>query len=60
MLEIGRALSRLIREGKIPRPRRDIRFWWVNEFASEERLFRDFRDVCQDLRSRLAQVAVTK
>jgi diguanylate cyclase len=26
----------------------------------EERLFRDFRDVCQDLRSRLAQVAVTK
>jgi diguanylate cyclase len=25
----------------------------------EERLFRDFRDVCQDLRSRLAQVAVT-
>jgi diguanylate cyclase (GGDEF)-like protein len=27
--------------------------------SHEERLFRDFRDVCQDLRSRLAQVSVT-
>ena len=41
MLEIGRALTRLIREGKIPRPRRDIRFWWVNELASEPQLFRE-------------------
>jgi hypothetical protein len=41
MLEIGRALSRLIREGKVPRPRRDIRFWWVNELASEPQLFRE-------------------
>jgi hypothetical protein len=39
LLEIGRALSRLLREGKLPRPRRDIRFWWVNEFASEEQFF---------------------
>ncbi|HET8644428.1 MAG TPA: M28 family peptidase, partial [Vicinamibacteria bacterium] len=35
VLEIGRALVRLMREGKLARPRRDIRFWWVNEFASE-------------------------
>ncbi len=41
VLEIGRALSALIKEGKIPRPRRDIRFWWVNEFASQERFFRE-------------------
>ena len=37
----ARALTRLIKDGKIPRPRRDIRFWWVNEFASEERYFRE-------------------
>src|SRR6185295_143511 len=27
--------------GKIPRPRRDIRFWWVNELASEPQRFRE-------------------
>lgn len=31
LLEIARALNRLIAEGKLPRPQRDIRFWWVNE-----------------------------
>ena len=41
LLEIGRALTRLIAEGKLPRPRRDIRFWWVNEFASQEQFFRE-------------------
>ncbi len=41
LLEIGRALARLIEDGKLPRPRRDIRFWWVNEFASEEQFFRE-------------------
>jgi hypothetical protein len=41
MLEIGRALERLIKEGRIPRPRRDIRFWWVNELSSEPRYFMD-------------------
>ena len=41
LLEIGRALARLIKEGKLPRPRRDIRFWWVNEFASQEQFFRE-------------------
>ncbi len=41
MLEIGRALARLVREGKIPRPRRDIRFWWVNELSSQPQYFRD-------------------
>ncbi|PYS95062.1 MAG: hypothetical protein DMF50_10365 [Acidobacteria bacterium] len=41
MLEIGRTLSRLIKEGRIPRPRRDIRFWWVNELSSQPRYFRE-------------------
>ena len=41
LLEIGRALARLIKDGKLPRPRRDIRFWWVNEFASQEQFFRE-------------------
>ena len=41
LLEIGRALTRLIAEGKVPRPRRDIRFWWVNEFSSQEQFFRE-------------------
>jgi hypothetical protein len=41
MLEIGRGLSRLIKEGRIPRPRRDIRFWWVNELSSQPRYFRE-------------------
>lgn len=31
LLEMARALNRLIAEGKLPRPQRDIRFWWVNE-----------------------------
>ncbi|MEO5935982.1 MAG: M28 family peptidase [Terriglobales bacterium] len=31
LLEIARALNRMIAEGKLPRPERDIRFWWVNE-----------------------------
>jgi hypothetical protein len=44
MLEIGRALARLVREGTLPRPRRDIRFWWVNELSSEPRYFRDHPD----------------
>jgi peptidase M28-like protein len=39
LLEIGRAVGRLIKDGKLPRPRRDLRFWWVNEFASQEQFF---------------------
>ncbi len=41
LLEIGRALERLIQDGTIPRPRRDIRFWWVNELSSQPQYFRD-------------------
>jgi hypothetical protein len=41
MLEIGRALTRLIAEGRLPRPRRGIRFWWCDEIYSEYRYFAD-------------------
>jgi len=34
LLEIGRALAKLIREGKLERPARSIRFWWVNEISA--------------------------
>jgi hypothetical protein len=41
MLEIGRALTRLIGEGRLPRPRRNIRFWWTTEISSERQYFAD-------------------
>jgi hypothetical protein len=41
LLEIGRALAKLVKDGTLPRPRRDIRFWWVNELASQPQYFRD-------------------
>jgi hypothetical protein len=41
VLEIGRALARLIKDGTLPRPRRDIRFWWVNELSSQPQYFKD-------------------
>jgi hypothetical protein len=41
MLEIARALTRLIGERKLPRPRRDIHFWWTNEIESEQQYFRE-------------------
>lgn len=34
LLEIARTLTRLINEGKLARPRRDIRFWWVDEISA--------------------------
>src|SRR3712207_1589022 len=32
---------KLIREGRVPRPARDIRFWWTDEIYSEYRYFQD-------------------
>jgi hypothetical protein len=43
-LEVARALNRLIAEGKLPRPRRTIRFWWVNEISSQRQYFADHPD----------------
>ena len=41
LLEIARALTRMIGEGKIARPRRGIRFWWCDEIRAEYRYFAD-------------------
>ncbi len=41
ILEIGRALNKLIEEGGLPRPRRNIRFWWVTEISSQRQYFAD-------------------
>jgi hypothetical protein len=41
VLEIGRALNKLIQEGRLPRPRRSLRFWWVTEFSSQRQFFAD-------------------
>jgi hypothetical protein len=41
ILEIARVMKYLIDEGKMPRPRRDIRFWWATEISSEYRYFAD-------------------
>jgi hypothetical protein len=49
MLEIGRALTRLIADGRIPRPKRTIRFWWTTENDSERRYFADHPEMIPKL-----------
>lgn len=44
VLEIGRALRKAIDEGRLPRPKRDIRFWWCDEISGEEQYFAAFPD----------------
>ena len=44
LLEIGRALETMISEGRLPRPKRDIRLWWTNEIAAEYAYFADHPD----------------
>ncbi|HLL70490.1 MAG TPA: M28 family peptidase, partial [Pyrinomonadaceae bacterium] len=44
LLELARTYNKLIAEGKMPRPLRDIRFWWTDEIYSEYRYFQDFPD----------------
>lgn len=53
LLELARALNKLIKEGKIKRPLRDIRFWWTDEIYSEYRYFQDHPD---DVRNYLANI----
>ena len=40
ILELGRVFSKLIKEGKIKQPLRDIRFWWSDEIYSEYQYIR--------------------
>jgi hypothetical protein len=41
LLELARVFNRLIKDGKMKRPERDLRFWWTDEIYSEYRYFRD-------------------
>jgi len=40
LLELARTAERLVTTGKIPKPRRTLRFWWTTEIVSEEAWFR--------------------
>ena len=42
LLELARTFNKLIAEGKMPRPSRDLRFWWTDEIYSEYRYFQDY------------------
>ncbi|TVZ59667.1 Zn-dependent M28 family amino/carboxypeptidase [Flavobacteriaceae bacterium MAR_2010_105] len=55
LLEIARTLNKLIDEGKIERPLRDIRFWWTDEIYSEYRYFRDFPEEPKKMLANLHQ-----
>jgi hypothetical protein len=41
LLEIARALNAMVADGRLPRPQRDIRFWWTNEIQAEYQYFAD-------------------
>lgn len=74
LLEIARALEAMIADGRLPRPKRDIRFWWTNEIGAEYEYFsehpeereRIIADINQDmvgarqsLDGRVQQVSLT-
>ncbi|PWU02229.1 MAG: hypothetical protein C5B51_21290 [Terriglobia bacterium] len=40
LLELARTVNRLVASGKLPKPRRTIRFWWTTEIVAEEAWFR--------------------
>ena len=40
-LEVARAFATLVANGRLPRPRRSIRFWWTTEISSERQYFAD-------------------
>ncbi len=39
LLEIARALETMIADRRLPRPKRDVRFWWTNEVDAEYEYF---------------------
>ncbi|HEX7312544.1 MAG TPA: M28 family peptidase [Pyrinomonadaceae bacterium] len=41
LLELARTFTKLIKEGKMKRPQRDLRFWWTDEIYSEYQFFRE-------------------
>src|SRR5215211_1478660 len=53
LLELARTFNKLIKEGKMQRPLRDIRFWSTDEIFSEYQLFREHPE---EMRKILANV----
>ncbi len=49
VLEIARALNSLIDSGRLPRPRRNLRFWWVTEISSQRQYFADHPDAHREM-----------
>lgn len=47
--EVARTLHALIESGRIPRPRRNLRFWWVNEISSERQYFADHPEAVEEI-----------
>jgi hypothetical protein len=48
-LEVARALSALIASGRIPRPKRNLRFWWTTEISSERQYFADHPEAAREI-----------
>ena len=48
-LEVARALQSLIASGRIPRPRRNLRFWWTTEISSERQYFADHPEAAREI-----------
>ncbi len=55
ILELARVFTKLIQEGKMERPLRDIRFWWTDEIFSEYRYFADFPEEPKKMLANLHQ-----
>jgi len=49
VLEIARAFNKLIEEGRLPRPRRNLRFWWVTEISSQRQYFADHPEASEQM-----------
>jgi hypothetical protein len=48
-LELARALHGLVEERPDPAPKRNLRFWWATEIASERRIFADHPEVAREI-----------
>jgi len=49
LLELARTIQHLVADGKIPKPRRTIRFWWTTEIDAEEAWFRGHPDDAKNI-----------
>ncbi|MFQ5928772.1 MAG: M28 family peptidase [Acidobacteriota bacterium] len=55
VLEIARAVKKLIDQGKLKRARRNIRFWWVTEISSQRQYFADHPEAHRSMLANINQ-----